>query len=387
MKKKRPKALIATWCYGNGRTNYGQLLQCYAMQRLIEQCGFEVQIINYRERDKKELFPKPSSFTFLNWINEIHYRITVVEKGYTRRIGRFLTFIRKNIHLSNPCYSKEDVEILAKGVSLCVCGSDQIWNPLWMNEILLLGFGQTDVRRIAYAPSGVFDQSDYANEKYRQMAKYIDKLDAVSVREEIGAEILQQYVNKPVETALDPVLLLDCREWNIVATKRRESEPYVFCYLLGELRAYIPVFREIMRKYHVKKILAIPSNLVNPTNISFIDYVKDAGPAEFIALIKNAQAVCTDSFHGSAIALIYQKQLYTMARRQQHASVIASENRLQNLYDKAGIGNRKVKCVKDVQALAAIDYNKTNELLQKERDKSEAFLGRNLLPLAEGERI
>lgn len=159
--KKVKKAAILTWCDNNGPTNYGQILQCYAMQKLVESWGYYPIIVQYRNKDERD-FVKHNFFnrnSVGRWLNERYekaYNIKVIEKEETPRVRAFKNFINENIHLTSPCYTRQAVEYETKDCELLVCGSDQIWNPIWFNPIWFLDFGTKEQKRVAYAPSGIF---------------------------------------------------------------------------------------------------------------------------------------------------------------------------------------------------------------------------------------
>ena len=129
MKQRKPTAII-TWCDNEGKTNYGQLLQCYAMQRVCEMLGFPAFIILYRRKTTKDFVKRKLPWGFMNQAYELLYKVLVVEKTYNRRIYSFRRFIARYIKHSKPCYHIREVGELTKNCSYLICGSDQIWNPV-----------------------------------------------------------------------------------------------------------------------------------------------------------------------------------------------------------------------------------------------------------------
>ena len=94
-RKKLPKAAILTWCYNNGPVNYGQILQCYAMQVMVQRMGYEVKVIRYRKRDSNELVYWENKPEFLTGLYELWYRLKKVEHKVDIRILKFVGFIKK----------------------------------------------------------------------------------------------------------------------------------------------------------------------------------------------------------------------------------------------------------------------------------------------------
>lgn len=377
--EKCRKAAIVTWCYNNGQTNYGQILQCYAMQTVIGKYGFGTKVIRYRKKETGEREGLENRRFFRIDLYELWHRLTKVEKRMNLRILRFVGFIKRNITLSRQCYTKGQVEQESGDCNLLICGSDQIWNPMWFEDIYGLDFGDMKKGRIAYAPSGVLMESREYEKKYRELGKCLEKFELVTVRERKSKEILSKYTDKEITDVADPTLLLSCEEWNRVASKRLIKEPYIFCYSMGGLRPHKTLIRYIKNKYKAKKIVFIMADhRENKKERGGCFYsFRYAGPGEFLALIRDADAVCTDSFHGLALSMVYRRQFYVMERIQPDACLGANFLRLENLLERSGIGMKRfVGCVRDVEEAGEIDYGKLR--IEEYRKESKILLERTL---------
>jgi len=370
------KAAIITWCYDNGCSNYGQILQCYAMQCICNKLDLDPIVVKYRDRTETEVIKNRFFVAYFNYIYEKRFIIKEVEKIYNKRIGLFFLFIKQYIHQSNPCYSKKDIELETKDCDILICGSDQIWNPLWFTPVYALNFGSDQQKRIAYAPSGIAEEDVFSQKKYHELAGYLERFDAISVREKIGADILKKYTNKDVIDVLDPTFLVSPEEWDGVAAVELVKEPYIFCYSLGSIRPYKLILKRLMKRYGVSKVVYIPSNIVESGIVNQGDFEKfeDVGPAEFLSLIKYAQAICSDSFHGMALSINYKKQFCILERAQRGSSSIANEARKYNILEKLHLENRKISCIKDIEELEDIDYTQIDKYLEENRDMSWKFL-------------
>ncbi len=349
----KPKAAILTWCDNNGPTNYGQILQCYAMQRLVKKAGREPLVVQYRKKDERDLLPHNFSNgtalgRLLNARYERHYKLKVVEGADTLRMKRFREFIRTHIPLSPPCYTKAMVEEITADCETLICGSDQIWNPVCFDPIWFLDFGTPKQKRIAYAPSGIFHEKPEFETCYRKMAALIEKLDEASVREQIGADILGKYTKKEIQVKEDPSLRLDRAEWDRVADDRLIDGDYVFCYLLGGISPHQMILRELKRKHQAKRIAYIPTSLLSEGNLKGFLKCEDAGPAQFLSLVKYAKAVCTDSFHGTALALQYGIPIYNVRRADQVQNPYGGKERIDNLLQERGLEKRWVKNLREL---------------------------------------
>lgn len=361
-KKDLPKAALLTWCYNNGPVNYGQILQCYAMQVIIRRLGYDVKVIKYRKVDPNGLIFQNNRLELLIGLYELWYRLRRVEHKVDIRILKFVRFIKKNINLSKQCYTKEQVEKECQECDVLFCGSDQIWNPVGFDDVYALDFGNPCQKKIAYAPSGVLAESEWMDPIYKILGKCIDQLDLATVREKESIEILKKYTKKEIVDVPDPTLLLSKEDWDQVASKPVSDSPYIFCYFLGRIRPYKFLLKKIMQKYRAKKVyFTTPGGYEQENeqnNGKYFHSIKNAGPAEFIALIRDARAVCTDSFHGSALSIIYQKQFYIFERNMADKKLWASSSRQKNLLERFGIGEgRLIRSLKELDTLEQIDYD------------------------------
>lgn len=361
MKKKdvwkkcnKPKAAILTWCDNNGPTNYGQIFQCYAMQYLVRKAGFESLVIQYRKKGVQDMcLHNFSNRTVLGrFLNEKYERVynrKVVEGKETLRVKRFKEFIRNYISLSAPCYTKKMVEDMTADCEILICGSDQIWNPIHFDPIWFLDFGTSSQRRIAYAPSGIFYEKPEFEPYYRKMAPLIEKLDKVSVREQVSAEILKKYIDKKIAVKEDPTLRLNRKQWDKVADKKIVEGDYIFCYLLGSLAPHQLILRELQRRYRAEYMVYIPTNVFSDGEFTTYLKCEDAGPAQFLSLVKYAKAVCTDSFHGTIMAMQYGIPFYNVSRLHKEAENVGGRERIDNLLEGRGMEKRWVRNVKELR--------------------------------------
>jgi len=114
------------------------------------------------------------------------------------------------------------------------------------------------------------------------------------------------------------------------------------------------------------------------SRLKFAKPYTQAGPGEFISLVKNAKAVCTDSFHGTALSIIYKKQFYTLKRHQKDCEKWANFLRIDNILNKIHIDGRLVKCVKDINNTIDINYDNIDDYLKIEIERSKSFLKNSL---------
>lgn len=209
---------------------------------------------------------------------------------------------------------------------------------------------------------------------YTKMTPLLNKLDVITIREQLGADIISKYTENEVCAVLDPTLLMDVSQWNEVAAERIIEDNYIFCYIMGSIRPYQLVLRKLMEKHGADKVVYIPSNLITEKAFTSFEKFETAGPSEFLSLIKYAKAVCTDSFHGTALSVIYEKQFYNVRRAHSGTEKFGGIQRVDNLVEKLNISGRTMNCVKDICVVKSIYYDSVNNQLEMLREQSKIFL-------------
>lgn len=366
------KIAIVTFCNNMWELNYGQVLQCYALQEACKKIGGEVSVIRYREKCNKDILKRRLPLGVLNEIYENFCQKKFEENGYGEVVPKFQSFMKKYVNLTYPCYNLKDVEKLTKNTDILICGSDQIWNPCRANDFYYLNFGNDAQKRIAYAASGIVPETKHSKKSYEILVKSLERFDAVSLRERDGVDILKKYTNKKITDALDPTFLLTNKDWDKIATKRLVDESYIFVYTLKGVNRYEMVLKELKKYYGVNKVVFVEAHC--PQTKYFGDFIKvsNVGPLEFLSLVKYSSVVCTDSFHGIAFAINYQKQFCTFSNKS--SSMFYCANRQKNILDKCHIGSRVCDSLSHINKLTPVNYDKVEKYLSEERERAWKFL-------------
>ena len=228
------KILIATWCNNNGKTNYGQVLQAYALQKYLLDLGNDVKIINY-----------------INMVQS--------EKNISR-VRKFNIFLKKNIKLTKKYYNIKDLDKEISDTDILIAGSDQIWNPANIEEVYFLNFGSEKIRRVSYASSGIFFENKENSQGIEKISNFLRNFYSVSVREEISATILEKYLKYKPEVVCDPVFLLSSEKWIKVSKEYTFSETYILCYIFGGIRNKQSILESYRKIFNAEKIIVISSN-------------------------------------------------------------------------------------------------------------------------------
>ena len=283
--------------------NYGSSLQAYALQRVIRELGHECAHIDYQpdraEKLRNLLRSGNSPKLILDGIRKREVRSG--QAGAKRKSDAIPAFYKRRMALTPPCRNAKELKARSREFEILVCGSDQIWNPVWLNQSYFLTFAGKKARKIAYAASlGISGLP--GEQKIRKIRRWTEDFEAVSVREEEGAELMCRITGKRPEVMPDPVCLLSAEEWTGIAEKPPAGDPYLLCYFIGENRAYWDKVRQLQQETGLR-VLVIPVTAESyRSGYSLLD---GAGPEGFLGAVRNAACFCTDSFHGLAFGTVF----------------------------------------------------------------------------------
>lgn len=372
---------ICTLFYKN--YNYGGILQAYALQYLLRKNSFEAEVIAYdNNTNKNPIYPTLLSYCSQYSLKEIITKI--LEKVYkktnkklqnrlSKRYALYNEFVNKNI-VYTPLYSDETLVELGEKYDVYISGSDQIWNPNAIRKLYLLEFPiKKESLRISYAAS--ISRKSLDPHEIDVMLPSIAQFDHISVRERTAKILLSESgIKKTINVVCDPTILLSARDWDNIAAPRIIQKPYVIVYAFSEIRQQ----QQLLEYYRNKGIECyyIPYVKNSPNSFDHKSLLKplfDVGPAEFISLIKYAENVITDSFHGTVFSIIYQKQ-FIVFERDKEKNRTSKNSRIYDLLEDLKLEGRLVN--NDFISIwsETIDYTQVYSKLKQKRDMSFQWL-------------
>ena len=349
--------------------HYGALLQAAATERAVESLGSECEIIDYFVNQNNDLFRKPTGLgsAAADAHTALHY------KALAARYQRFERFSKDHLHISGHRFeSLEELKNAELPYDVLLSGSDQIWNPKIFPDGHFdpVFFGTFSPRRkIAYAPS--FGIPRIPEEMKPELRNYLKTFSHLSVRERQGQQIVKEVFGQDVPVVLDPTLLLDREQWSAMANTPEgyPEDGYILCYCIskpGPLSAYI---RNLAEKTGLPVVqLCGIRQKVHPR----AHCILDAGPAEFLALFKNASFVCTNSFHGTVFSVQFQKPFFTAVAPSELAA--PERSRTFSILSRLGLTDRIIGKGDTAELDAAIDWTAVTERLAAARKSSLDYL-------------
>lgn len=349
-------------------TNFGSLLQTYATQSYIEKIGHTVEVIDFVPEGisfKRSVFPKNNGSIIKKIIKLIPL---IFVNGVQFRMVNY--FIKKHIHVTNQRFhSYAELFENTPEADVYISGSDQVWNTQNNNPVddikaYYLCFAPQGKTKISYA--GSFGKTEFTEIEISKIKEWLSLYNAISVREDTALNTLELMgINNGVHV-LDPTFLLDKDEWMKFCTCKPPKPGYLFVYNLNRNK----VLEELSQKIAKQKGLRI----VNfADTFEFIRKAKNKmfnTPLDFINYIYHADFVVTDSFHGTAFSLNFEKQFISLPAPKYNS-------RLESILRKTKLLNERfVTNVEDGLFFSnkLIDYSQVNQILNVEREKSRDFL-------------
>lgn len=373
-------------CYDT--KNFGSQLQVLANVRKIEALGYKTEIICYRKKITPvfvlQTIPRLFNIPFIQGKLAGKKKQRLIQKhpkiaqNVAVRNKRFAGFVDQYFpNLSKPYAGWETlVRESAKNYDMFLCGSDQLWLPHNLgSHFYTLEFAPKDKPKIAYATSFGVDKIPWNLKKATE--KYLKRFQYLSTREIAGQKIIYELTGKRVQVVCDPTLLFDADGWaDVIPDKKVVNEPYVFCYFLGTNLEH----RRLAQEFHYQtglKIVSCPflDNFVEE-DIEFGDIqMFDMDAADFVNLIRHAEYILTDSFHGSVFSILHHKKFMTFDRFL--GGTNSRNSRIDSLCTLLDLNERRYGG--DVMSIQNdIDYAKVDNRLKKLREESSAYLNESL---------
>ena len=303
------RIVVSTWY---GPANYGTALQALALKRFLELKGHRVQYIDDK-REKSANIIRPEHKSKLNKLCKI---ATWYRLPYRKDIRQ--KAIMQAAYMEQYCDRYEirddrDITRINQETDLFITGGDQVWNPYVIEDVHFLTFVDTGIPKVSYGTSVGVNQ--IPKEFQKKYANCLNAYTAISVREATSKRVLEEFLDLPIEIVVDPTLLLDAADWGFLSDTAKlddvSGKPYILCYFVGHKKEYWN-YVEKLKKNTGYRVIVLPINDFAYVNL-YEKYVKTS-PAEFLALIKNAKIVCTDSFHATLFSIQYEREFYVLKR-------------------------------------------------------------------------
>lgn len=359
------------------RSNYGTVLQNYALQTFLRSFGFETFLIRTdiplgcsRLDYYKSLLQKNGFFSLISYFKsrlfcKIARKISSENKNDDKR--NFPDFVNKNLNPTKIFRSLSELESDCPMADIYIAGSDQVWNTYGENygavseqiKTYLLSFVPDSAKKISCAAS--FGKSSLAVEFESLFKKELSRFDFISCREKSGVEICKRLGFENAVLQQDTTMLLSSDEYKKIASKSLvPKKPYILLYLLGNDTDFSTRRLKQFAKLKNLEVVYVPANEAQKIN-----FHKKTFPTveEWLGLYENASTVVTNSFHGTVFSLIFNKPFLSV---HQTGKFEDQNVRIDSLLEDFGLKNRIFSG--DFEKLfSSVDFEKVNKRLEEIR--------------------
>lgn len=356
-------------------SNYGAMLQPFALKRVLEQEGCDVEMIRYEQKDISHVYnPLYVGKFFQKNISAAIASVLFLPCALIKE-NKFRRFMQKYIN-PEPGFDR----MIPADKDVYFVGSDQLWRTFGKDEHfdeVYMGYFQTQAgaRKVSYAVSGEHLELSPANCDYLRHA--FRNFDMISVREESRANDFRPLAEgKEIEVVLDPTLLAEPELYRELSTEDPlPGKKYVLFYCVRRSQHFVRKVHQYAKEHQCELLIfsegVKPSLLLYAARHGDVHYKVNAGEEEFLGAMKNASAVFTPSFHGSAFAIINHRSLYALLLDDGH------DHRPEELLRALGMQHRLLRIADTIQE-AAIDYEEVESRLRTLRTQSLDFVRRAL---------
>lgn len=364
--------------------NYGGLLQAYALQTTLERMGHEVTILNRESKAASVRFPNNLVLDAKYLLRKLLHKPNITRNSRQNKLisSKTKCFIDRYLHASPSLYS---VKLQNKYLSKhpqdgFVVGSDQVWRPS-MSPCLtnyFLDFTKLqNVKRIAYAASFGVDNWEFTDAETEACTLLAKQFDAISVREASGVSLCKDYLGVDAVHVLDPTLMLEKEDYIQLANEANEPkiDGSLFCYVLDKSEEKESVIKTIGQKLGLKDFYCMPALHDSPDNIERDPENCIYPPVtQWLRSFMDAKMILTDSFHGTAFSIIFNKPFWVIGNKERGLS------RFESILGIFGLRDRLItpEQIDTIDWNAPIDWERVNAKRKEWQDKSLCYLCESL---------
>lgn len=354
------QVMLINFCHRDFPVNYGQTLLGFALYRAVENFGYQPIIAAYTKRP--------------DWMRGWYYtRYYFPDRKthFSKSFSKTTDVLKQQEIRVVQCFDETDIFRLSEICDRYIVGGDAVWRPAHYDPVFYLNFGRPDKLRISYAAS-IANYDEEQRQTYCQMFTQIENnLDYISTREEKTVSYMQELAG--IERAVnvcDPVFLLDRPQWEAVEHQPHmgTEERYVIAYIFSDAHEYDSIIEAVKKKYSCNRVIWIPTgSTLDDRKIS----ENGIGADEFIWLIHHAAAVVTNSFHGMAFSILFERDFFIIKRKEES---LKGDVRFSDLLEMTGLEARQITEAEEVRKMSATDWTKKRGVMADYIRYSRAFL-------------
>jgi hypothetical protein len=364
------------------RTNFGGILQAYALQTALKRMGYETILI---ESKKDSLYPFPLWKVPFCYAKRLFYKYVLMKKDaieifYEHNKKKRNAVITQRMQLFKDKYIFPKIEIKKlrslyneNNLDAIIVGSDQVWRVKYysnnITEAYLSFAKRWKIKRIAYAASFGSSEWEYTEKQTELCRDLIQKFEALSVREDTGVLLCKQYFNVDAQHVLDPTMLLNIQDYiqlfNSDETPKSSGDLLVYFLdntiekekiidMIVSQKGYVP-FRAYV------KIEDKTFSLDKQVALSIEQWLRGFYDAEF---------VLTDSFHACVFSILFNKPFFVFGNKERGLSRFVSLLRLFDLEERLIFSSAEIES----KFTLSFDWESINKKLETLKKMSYRYL-------------
>lgn len=361
-------------------TNYGGILQAYALQTTLERMGHTAVVLDADKHPNiRPWYLRPLVWTYYAVQKYVKHRNVDIfpEKKMMNGYKEYLITSQNtqrfiDQHIRRRVY-KSLSEIKPDEFGAIVVGSDQVWRTKYYfgkcikNAYLDFTKGWS-IKRVSYAASFGTDEWEYTPQQTSDCKQAIARFDAVSVREDVGVSLCKKHFGIEAKHVLDPTILLSKEDYMSLVddTNSKPSEGDILTYIIDDTPEKAAIVKEICATKGLKSFRV---------NSKFEDLGANVNeriqPAveQWLRGFMDAKFVVTDSFHACVFSIIFNKPFIVIGNEKRGIS------RFKSLLGTFGLENHLI--LSDGKCDMNMDYSippSIGALLEKNKCYSLNFL-------------
>lgn len=344
-------------------TNYGGILQNYALQQVLRKLGHKPITMNVVKCT-------PRWYRWASTLKRTIFKKSHEESPYQerKRLKRWRGFVENNISKTPLLRKYREKDIRRFQIDAIVVGSDQVWRPIYNVNVedMFCGFlSDRRIPRLTYAASFGASEWEFSEEQTERCSHLLRNFCRVSVREENGVPLCEKYFNRETQVVLDPTLLLRREHYESLCSDiPQESFNFLFAYILDLTEEKLTFVNRIAREKGLKVI-------VTSKEVSSEDC-----PEMWLSHFRDAKFVVTDSFHGTVFSLLFHQPFLSIQNKQRGN---ARFDTLSSLFciDQQIVGDEELVS-KDISSIAIPNWEYIDNVLGEKRKSSMGFLEEGL---------
>lgn len=353
---------IVTYSKHFNFVNFGSMLQCYALQQALGKLGVDNVVIDYRNDAllTKDINDPLRNMRDGRFLSRLGCRLSYPQ---IRKVNR------KFDDFWNDHYNKTDIVYTSHNFNELefdgfICGSDTIWD-INESEGFDRGFFadfecMCGKHNISYSPS--LGDRPFVEADRKRLTEVLRNFSHISMRETNNIGIIDSCTELPINKTIDPTLLLDRSDYESIVSEPQQDRPYILLYSRTYNSEMIK-FADKLAKKHKLRVVEISLRIQHFYKHKM---AYNTGVDEFLGLVKNAEFVVTNSYHGAIFAMQFRREFYVFSRAD-------CSNKIKVLLEMAGLDER-LQVTADGEEQPVIDYGNVWDRLLKEREGSLRYL-------------